>query len=131
MVEAFRTFTNNLLTDIEGLHSASTVLEFDTRLDKLKPRIGEWNVMYASFRDSDEDTLNTVADIGEMFRDKLFKVGRKRKMLEEASAPAAGGKRKMSRKYCKKTPCKKMGFSQKASCRPYKNCFTRRVRRRV
>lgn len=131
MVEAFRTFTNNLLTDVEGLRSASTVLEFDTRLDKLKPRIGEWNVMYASFRDSDEDTLNTVADIGEMFRDKLFEVGRKRKMLEEASAPAAGGKRKMTRKYCKKTPCRKMGFSQKASCRPYKNCFTRRVRRRV
>ena len=44
-----------------------------------------------------------------------------------AAAPAAGGKRrKMSRKYCKKTTCKKMGFSQKASCRPYKNCFTRR-----
>jgi hypothetical protein len=43
------------------------------------------------------------------------------------AAPAAGGKRrKMSRKYCKKTTCKKMGFSQKASCRPYKNCFTRR-----
>ena len=48
--------------------------------------------------------------------------------------PAAGGKRrasrKMSRKYCKKTTCKKMGFSQKASCRPYKNCLTRRARRK-
>ena len=31
--------------------------------------------------------------------------------------------RKMSISYCKKTPCKKMGFSQKASCRPYKNCY--------
>ena len=31
--------------------------------------------------------------------------------------------RKWSREYCKKTPCKKMGFSQKASCRPYKNCY--------
>ncbi len=31
--------------------------------------------------------------------------------------------RKMSKTYCKKTPCKKMGFSQKASCRPYKNCY--------
>ncbi len=38
------------------------------------------------------------------------------------AAPAAGG-RKMTRKYCKKTPCKKMGFTQKASCRPYKNCY--------
>jgi hypothetical protein len=58
-----------------------------------------------------------------------------------AAAPATQGKgrsrrrksykmpRKMSRKYCKKTPCKKMGFTQRSSCRPYKNCFTRRVRR--
>lgn len=34
--------------------------------------------------------------------------------------------RKMSKNYCKKTPCKKMGFSQKASCRPYKNCYIRK-----
>ena len=38
-----------------------------------------------------------------------------------------GGRRKtrrlMSRKYCKKTPCKKMGFTQRASCRPWKNCY--------
>jgi hypothetical protein len=39
---------------------------------------------------------------------------------------AAAGRRKMSRKYCKKTACKKMGFTQRASCRPYKNCFTRK-----
>ena len=38
--------------------------------------------------------------------------------------------RRMTRKYCKKTPCRKMGFTQKASCRPYKNCFTARARRR-
>lgn len=31
--------------------------------------------------------------------------------------------RKFKRKYCKKTACKKMGFTQKASCRPYKNCY--------
>lgn len=30
---------------------------------------------------------------------------------------------KMSKSYCEKTPCKKMGFSQKASCRSYKNCY--------
>ena len=38
------------------------------------------------------------------------------------AAPAAGGRR-MTRRYCKKTPCKKMGFTQKASCRPWKNCY--------
>ena len=31
--------------------------------------------------------------------------------------------RKYSKKYCKKTACKKMGFTQKASCRPYINCY--------
>ena len=31
--------------------------------------------------------------------------------------------RKWGQSYCKKTPCDSMGFSQKASCRPYKNCY--------
>lgn len=31
--------------------------------------------------------------------------------------------RKWSKSYCKKTSCDKMGFSQKASCRYYKNCY--------
>lgn len=31
--------------------------------------------------------------------------------------------RKYGESYCKKTPCGDMGFSQKASCRPYKNCY--------
>ena len=52
----------------------------------------------------------------------------------KTSPTANGGKRwtmprKMSRTYCKKTPCRKMGFTQRSSCRPYKNCFTRRARR--
>ena len=46
--------------------------------------------------------------------------------------PAVGGTRKTrkfafprkySRMYCIKTPCSKMGFTQRASCRPYKNCY--------
>lgn len=31
--------------------------------------------------------------------------------------------RKWSKSYCLSTSCDKMGFSQKASCRPYKNCY--------
>ncbi len=31
--------------------------------------------------------------------------------------------RKYSKSYCKSTPCDEMGFTQKASCRPYKNCY--------
>ena len=50
-------------------------------------------------------------------------------MPSTAAAAAAAGRRKtkkkrlMSKKYCKKTACGKMGFTQKASCRPYKNCY--------
>ena len=33
------------------------------------------------------------------------------------------GGRKFTRKQCKTFTCKKMGFTQKASCRPYKNCY--------
>lgn len=31
--------------------------------------------------------------------------------------------RRFSRMYCMKKPCRKMGFTLKASCRPYKNCY--------
>lgn len=31
--------------------------------------------------------------------------------------------RKWSEEFCRKTKCNDMGFSQKASCRPYKNCY--------
>ena len=48
-----------------------------------------------------------------------------------------GGKRvnpfrfppRFSKAYCRKKSCKKMGFTEKASCRPYKNCYTRKARR--
>ena len=31
--------------------------------------------------------------------------------------------RKYSKSYCESTSCDGMGFTQKASCRPYKNCY--------
>ena len=31
--------------------------------------------------------------------------------------------RKFSKSYCLKKSCNKMGFSEKASCRYYKNCY--------
>jgi len=34
--------------------------------------------------------------------------------------------RRFSKTYCKKKPCRKMGFTERASCRPYKNCYTRK-----
>lgn len=39
--------------------------------------------------------------------------------------------RKYSKGYCMKTTCKNMGFTQRSSCRPYKNCFKKLGSRRV
>jgi hypothetical protein len=39
--------------------------------------------------------------------------------------------RRMSRAYCRRTPCRRMGFTQRASCRPYKNCYKGRGRRQT
>ena len=54
------------------------------------------------------------------------------KMSKSIIIPPSGGGRTrrkfkmprlMSKTYCKKTPCRRMGFTQRSSCRPYKNCF--------
>jgi len=37
-----------------------------------------------------------------------------------------GKRRRFTRKQCKKFKCKNMGFTQKASCRPYKNCYRKK-----
>ena len=43
--------------------------------------------------------------------------------LDEKSKEKFKKPRKFSKSYCESTPCDKMGFTQKASCRPYKNCY--------
>jgi hypothetical protein len=56
------------------------------------------------------------------FKSKIDQAIKKLTPVEEN----IGGRRKTrkySKKYCKKTACRRMGFTQKASCRPYKNCF--------
>jgi hypothetical protein len=45
------------------------------------------------------------------------------KYYQEEVVQESKKRRKYSQTYCEKTPCHKMGFSQKASCRPYKNCY--------
>lgn len=43
--------------------------------------------------------------------------------LQEKEGSKFKKPRKYSKSYCESTPCDKMGFTQKASCRPYKNCY--------
>lgn len=134
-IEQFQILTENKVKPaIAELKEASTQLEFDSRRDALRNSdlMRQWQAMFGTFRDAREDAnLTAATDITQEVAVLMKDAVEHRKGLAQASAPAAGGKRrKYSRKYCRKTTCKKMGFSQKASCRPYKNCFTRRRARR-
>lgn len=64
------------------------------------------------------------------YEDALRKVEQQLAKTKDFVLYKKGG-RKMTRRYCKRTPCRKMGFSQKASCRPYKNCYSTRRKRSV
>jgi hypothetical protein len=82
-----------------------------------------------------ESAINEIVDITEQdsryakFKPEALELKKRFEKLssEIVTENPSGGRRKtrrlMSRKYCKKTACKKMGFTQKASCRPYKNCY--------
>ena len=48
----------------------------------------------------------------------------------KAEARWKGGRR-FTRKQCKTFTCAKMGFTQKASCRPYKNCYRQKSKRKT
>lgn len=58
--------------------------------------------------------LKMLYNVGEELKSEI----KQTEMSEDFKKP-----RKMGKSYCEKTPCKDMGFSQKASCRPYKNCY--------
>jgi len=81
-----------------------------------------------------ESAINEIVEITEQdpryskFKPEALALKKKfEKIASEIVYENIGGRRKtrrlMSKKYCKKTPCRRMGFTQKASCRPYKNCY--------
>lgn len=57
-------------------------------------------------------------DFLKMLYSTMEEISKEVEMTEEFKKP-----RKYSKSYCEKTPCEDMGFSQKASCRPYKDCY--------
>lgn len=61
-----------------------------------------------------------------MFRRDIKYIQRRHDVVHQTGGfdkKSAKYPRKYSKTYCVQTPCDKMGFSQKASCRPYKNCY--------
>lgn len=126
-IENFQMLTETQLKpEIRNLMSATSKSEFERRIGDMRDGnvMSEWRAMFDSFRDPhDPANQNAAADIAQEVNALL------RRALAHKGTLRAGGfrmPRKYSRKYCKKTPCKKMGFTQRSSCRPYKNCFTRR-----
>jgi hypothetical protein len=77
-----------------------------------------------------ESAINEIVDItetdarySELKPEALDLKDRFKKLASKIVYENPSGGRLMTRKYCKKTPCKKMGFTQRASCRPWKNCY--------
>ena len=133
--------TMELNKPIISIIAESNPTEFDRKFGDIEPKLQEWKTLFQAVGPTgDTNQLNAASNIASLMVRLLTSVketserigATKGKNPSDYAASAGGKRRKMTRKYCKKTPCKKMGFSQKASCRPYKNCFTRRrVRRRV
>lgn len=111
---------------IESLHKAQTLMEFRDMMANIHPKLEAWNDRYDTFLGTpDERKVKPYAD----FLQQIYRLALEHQdALYRQSPGAAGGKRwkmprKMTRRYCKKTSCRKMGFTQKASCRPWKNCY--------
>lgn len=122
--------TRELNVPLSTLTDETNPQIFDTKFAEIESGLREWETLMNEAMQTEQHPEITQS-IRELVENVLKLVINTRKRLAESSAAAAGGKRwkmprLMSRKYCKKTPCKKMGFTQRSSCRPYKNCFTRR-----
>ena len=126
-IETFQTLTETQLKpEIRNLMSATTRADFERRIGEMRNGnvMGEWQAMFATFNDPhDPANQDTASDIAQEINALL-----RQAVAHKGTLPAGGFRmpRKYSRKYCKKTSCKKMGFTQRSSCRPYKNCFTRK-----
>jgi hypothetical protein len=96
-------------------------------LDKNLSKLGKVKMQAVIDIDS---AINEIVDITKT-DDRYFELNSKALELKEKFDTLSSqityenpsGGRLMTRKYCKKTPCKKMGFTQRASCRPWKNCY--------
>lgn len=139
-VKTLIALSKGLIRPIIQVIKSADVETFKTEFDKIRPKIIEWDAAFHAVPTGSIAATDAAASTGDVMKQLFTALAARRDELGlsaseyPVAAPAAGGKRKwkmprkMSRKYCKKTPCRKMGFTQRSSCRPYKNCFTRRRR---
>jgi hypothetical protein len=93
----------------------------DAKIVELRQKSGP--VLVVDLKDAINEIVEKTTEIAKTMPIIVqFEIAR---LVDSVIGKKKGG-RLMSRKYCKKTLCRRMGFTQKASCRPYKNCYTRR-----
>ncbi len=109
------------------LVKSKNLVEFKRLYQTAKPTFDAVEVKYkmlSGLPGLTTEASDTLHAITKKYDDRWKKVREYRDALGKDPQPLEGGrKRKMTRRYCKKTPCRKMGFTQKASCRPWKNCY--------
>ena len=130
VVQTFKTLTDTAMEDLDKLLDTTSLKEYLDVMEQVAPNLRAWLDRYTQLKQdvTDEATLNQLADIGETYMKHLKKAFAHQSDLKLEPQPLEGGRkwkmpRKMTRRYCKKTSCRKMGFTQKASCRPWKNCY--------
>ena len=97
-------------TSLDSSDSVGTAL----RNANFKSLYAEWDTLLRA-QPERTDEIQSYAD---EVRDKLLDL-----LLLREGGRNGGRRRKYTRRYCTKTPCRRMGFTQRASCRPYKNCY--------
>lgn len=130
-VSAFKAETDTAMEDLDKLLATTSLKDYLDVMEQVTPNLRAWLDKYNQLgRDiTDQATRDRIADIGEDYLKLLRKAFKHQDALKLEPQPLEGGKRKwkmprkMTRRYCKKTSCRKMGFTQKASCRPWKNCY--------
>ncbi len=130
VVQEFRQTTDTAMEDLDKLLATTSLKEYMTVMEAVAPNLRAWLARYEEFGRTvtDKATRDQLTEIGDQYKTLLNKAFEHQSSLKLEPQPLEGGRkwkmpRKMTRRYCKKTSCRKMGFTQKASCRPWKNCY--------
>ena len=108
----------------------SKVRVMDSRIDDLTrnlPKLGKVKMETVNKIESAINEIVEITETDDRYSELKSKALKLKSEFEDLASKIVyenpSGGRLMTRKYCKKTACKKMGFTQRASCRPWKNCY--------
>ena len=108
----------------------SKVRVMDSRIDDLNrnlPKLGQVKMETVNKIESAINEIVEITETDDRYSELKSKALKLKSEFEDLASKIVyenpSGGRLMTRKYCKKTACKKMGFTQRASCRPWKNCY--------